>query len=121
MAQTAQAGMAYVSVDGKSMRLAGEASYRLSGEKREALIGMDGVHGYKSTPQEGMIKVTLRDARDVDLSALVNATDVTVTVELINGKTILGRNMWRNGELPEADVAEAQVPIEFAGLDVTEQ
>ena len=121
MAQTAQAGIAYITVDGKSVRLVGEASYKLAGEKREPLVGMDGVHGYKSTPDAGTIKFTGRDAKDVDLATLNNATESTVVLEMVNGKTIVGRNMWRNGELIEAKADDATFDVEFAGLDVTEQ
>ena len=85
------------------------------------MAGMDGIHGYKSTPDAGMIKFTGRDAADVDLATLNNATDSTVVLELINGKTIVGRDMWRSGELIEAKADDATFDVEFAGLDVTEQ
>lgn len=121
MAQTAQAGIAYLSLDGKSIRLVGEASYKLASPKREVLVGMDGVHGYKETPDAGYIKFTGRDAKDVDIASINDATDSTVTVEMNNGKTIVGRNMWRNGDPVEAKVDDATFEVEFAGLDVTEQ
>ncbi|KAK0338530.1 hypothetical protein LTR94_038285, partial [Friedmanniomyces endolithicus] len=55
------AGTAYLTIDGRSVQLVGEFSYRPTQSNNETLIGMDGVHGVKGTPAAGMIKATLRD------------------------------------------------------------
>src|SRR5260363_2600 len=88
------AGMAYLHVDGKNYLLSGDLSYNVSSVSRESLLGMDGVHGYKETPHAGFISATLRDAGGLTVADFNAMTNVTVTVELANGKTVVGRNMW---------------------------
>ena len=117
----AQAGTAYISVDGKSIRVAAEATWKVSGEKREALSGMDGVHGYKVTPDAGFIKFQFRDASDLNVKALNDITSSTVQMELLNGKTIIARNAWRDGELLEVKADDGTCEITFASADVSEQ
>lgn len=115
------AGVAFVSVNGARQRLVGEAKYRMSGETREAKNGADGFHGYKAKPQNGMIEFKIRNAADVDLGALSALTNETITLELANGKTVVGRNMFRSGEPLEADAEEAEILATFEGPDVSEQ
>ena len=51
-----------------------------------------------------------------DLEALDNAT---VTLELTNGKTYLGRGMYLAGE-PEHDVSNGEVSVRLEGTEITE-
>ena len=46
-----RAGRIYFKVDGTQYDAKGKFSYNLGLDKREAIVGADGVHGYKSTPQ----------------------------------------------------------------------
>src|SRR5260363_409760 len=55
--------------------------------KPRVAAGMDGVHGYKETPHAGFISATLRDAGGLTVADFNAMTNVTVTVELANGKT----------------------------------
>ncbi len=112
------AGTAFFSADGVRYRLVGEAKYRTSGETREAKNGADGFHGFKAKPQNGMIEVKVRDSGDVHLAVFNAMTNATITLELANGKTVIGRNMFRSGEPAEADAEEAEVLLMFEGPDV---
>jgi len=112
------AGVAFISINGQRYRLVGEAKYRLSGETREAKNGSDGFHGYKAKPQNGQIEFKVRDSRGVPLSVFNDMTDETVVLELANGKTVTGRNMFRSGEPVESDAEEAEVMLMFEGPDV---
>lgn len=114
------AGTAYVTIDGKSYTLVGELGYRVSQGTRETLKGMDGIHGYKETPTEGMIKGAFRDSGTLSVKTLADASDITVVAELANGKTIVGRNMWRAGEPVEVDTEEAKFTIQWESADVRE-
>lgn len=116
----ALAGTAYLSVDGKRIALQGQASYRPSGSTRESLIGQDGYHGYKTKPQAGQIKGTFRDKGAVSVQKLGELANVTVTLELVNGKVVIGRNMTRVGEPPEVNTEEGTFDLEFEGPDVAE-
>lgn len=43
-------GVIFVKVDGGQLRAKGEFEYNLGVPKREAIVGMDGTHGYKEDP-----------------------------------------------------------------------
>lgn len=114
------AGVAYVAINGRSYALAGAGSYRVSSPTRETLMGQDGYHGAKAMPMPGKISWTGRDMGNVSMSDLADADDVTVTLELANGKMVVGRNMTRVGEPPTVNTEEATFDIEFEGPSVTE-
>jgi hypothetical protein len=114
------AGTAYFSVDGKNYALVGELSYKLSGTNNTDLNGMDGFHGMKTVPMPGAIKGKIRNGRGVDIAAVNAMANVTVTVELINGKTVVGRNMFRFGEPVEVTGEDATFDLELRGADVRE-
>lgn len=113
------AGVATVTVDGKSFSISGEGTYQLSGTKREPLIGQSGYDGYSEIPQPGNISWQGRDANHVDIAALNEATNVTVVLSLANGKTVTGRNMARIGDPIVVKTDDATFPAEFIGPDVS--
>jgi hypothetical protein len=100
--------------------IAGEASYSVSTVKRETLSGMSGAaQGYKETPIPGFIKITLRDSADLTIEDINKMTDVTVVLELGNGKTIVGRNMW-SVDSQDVNAEEGTTEAHFEGADVKE-
>ena len=113
------AGTASLTVDGKSYALKGAFYYQPSGATREELMGLDGYHGYKETPAVGEIGATLRDSGGVSVVALGQMTNVTLVVELANGKTIAGRNMFVT-ERPKATADEGEIEIVWRGPQVGE-
>ncbi|WP_204377404.1 phage tail tube protein [Aquitalea magnusonii] len=106
------AGTATLTVDGTAYMLEGELKYNVSKVTRETMKGMDGVHGYKETPNAGYISGRFRDTGSLTVAQFNAMTNVTVTAKLANGKTIIGRNMW-TVETQEVDSAEA--PLRCAG------
>jgi hypothetical protein len=113
------AGIAYLTVDGQSYMLSGALSYRVSGRTRETMIGQDGVHGYKETPQSGRISATLRDAGGLSIAQLNQMTNVTVVAELANGKIVVGRNMWAV-DSQEGKADDGTVDVAWEGFSVEE-
>ena len=113
------AGVAYLTVDGQSYILSGELSYGVSTRKRETLSGQDRVHGYSEMPIPGFISGTLRDSGQLSVASINAMTNVNVTVELANGKTIIGRNMW-TVEAQEVKTAEATFEVRWEGASVQE-
>jgi hypothetical protein len=113
------AGTAYLSVDGISYPVAGDFEYDSSIVTRETLAGQSGVDGFSEKPKAGQIKATLRDMGGLTLAALNAMDNVTVTVELANGKTIIGRNMW-TVDPQGAKAEDATVPVTWEGPSVTE-
>jgi len=113
------AGVAYLSVDGQSYMLAGEVSYSVSRVKRESLSGPSGVQGYSEMPIPGSISGQFRDAGGLTVAKFNAMTNVSVTVELANGKTIVGRNMW-TVDSQEVKSGEATFDVKFEGFSVEE-
>lgn len=113
------AGIAFLTVDGQNYMLQGEASYGVSSVTRTTLVGQDAVHGYSEMPHPGFIAMTLRDSGGLTVANFNAMTNVTVTLELANGKTIVGRNMW-TVEQQEVNTQEATFPVRFESFSVEE-
>ena len=113
------AGLAYLSVDGQSYMLAGDLSYSVSRIHRETLVGQDRVHGYSEKPHAAFISGTFRDAGGLTVANFNAMTGVTVTCELANGKTIIGRSMW-TCEAQEVKTMEGTFEVKWEGLSVEE-
>jgi hypothetical protein len=118
-ALTAIAGTAYLNVGGTNVALVGKFTYRPSSPTREMKSGLDGPHGFKSTPGWGQIKATLRNNGAISVTALGQQTNVNVTCQLNNGVTVVGNNMFVT-EPPMADAEEGEIEITWEGSNVTE-
>jgi len=112
-------GTAYLSVDGQSYLLTGDLKWSPSVVKRETVTGMDGVHGYKETPITGHVSGTFRDTSSLTVADFNAMTNVTVTIELNNGKMVVGRNMW-TVDSQEVDSTEGTVEVKWEGMSVEE-
>lgn len=119
MATNFLAGTASLSVDGTTYLLEGAFKYNPSTVKRESLTGQDGVHGYKEMPMAPYITATLRDSGGLTIHDFNAMKSVTVTAELANGKTIVGRGMW-TVESQEVDTTEGTLEVRWEGPQVTE-
>lgn len=113
------AGIAYITVNGKSYMLAADATYSVSKVSRETLTGQDRVHGFSEKPKAGSISGQFRDARDLTVADFNAMDDVTVVLELANGKTVVGSNMW-TVEAQEVKTAEATFEVKFESDNVEE-
>jgi hypothetical protein len=113
------AGVAYLTVDGKTFMLSGDLTYKPSKVSRQTLLGQDGVHGYSEMPAAGSISCNVRDSGGLTVADINAMTNVTVVAELANGKTIVGRNMWTVEE-QEVNTTEGTFPVRWEGMDVQE-
>jgi hypothetical protein len=81
-------GRISLKVDGEQMKAKGSFKVNPGRDKKEKVLGSDGVHGTKSMPQVPYIEGKVTDyGAGFDLEKLYNAEDVTATLELGNGKT----------------------------------
>ena len=119
MANQRRAGIIQLQINGEIKDAKGNFSYNLGQPKREAIVGTDGVHGFKETPQVAFIEGGITDNTNLDLKALVTITDATVTIELANGKMVVLRDAWYAGE-GTASSEEAEVPVRFEGASAEE-
>lgn len=107
-----RAGIIHVKADGQVVEAKGNFSYGLGKPKREAIIGADKVHGYKETNQVSYIEGATTDSVDLDLAALLEQDDVTITLELNNGKVITLSEAWFAGE-GKASTEEGEIEVRW--------
>jgi hypothetical protein len=98
MADQRRAGLIQLQVDGEVYDAKGEFSYNLGAPKREAIIGADGVHGYKETPQVPFIEGAITDRGTLDMAKVVSFSGGTVNLSLSNGKSIVLGDAWYAGD-----------------------
>ncbi|WP_337049769.1 phage tail tube protein [Serratia fonticola] len=114
MSGNSLAGTAYVSVDGMTIMVAGQFKYSAGRFKRETLIGMDGVHGYKETFIAPYISCQVRDSGSLVVADFNNQVNVTIVAELANGKTVIGSGMWIVDQ-QEVDSEDAVFSVKWEG------
>jgi len=112
-------GIIRFSIDGVQYRAKGNFSYMIGNPKREAVVGSDGVHGYKETPQAPFIEGTITDTASLSLSALTNITNSTVNLQLANAKSIVLRDAFYAGE-GEVSTEAGEIKVRFEGISAEE-
>ena len=86
---TPQVGLVSLRVNGDVLRIKGNVTYGLGGQVREPVNGQTGLIGFQVAQMGAFIEVESLDADDVDLGALQNMQDATITCQLRNGKTVV--------------------------------
>jgi hypothetical protein len=119
MAQRRVGGMIQVQVQGERYDAKGSFSYNLGSPMRETIVGADGIHGYKEMPQIAFIEGVVTDRQDLDLRALTTGTDITVNLQLANGKVISLRDAWFAGE-GSASTEEGEINVRWEGKSAEE-
>lgn len=119
MANQRVAGLIQLQTNGEVLRAKGKFTYNLGKPKREAVIGADGVHGFKETPQVAFIEGAITDAGDVDTTALTTLRDATVNLKLGNGKMIVLNAAWYAGE-GTGDTEESEIGVRWEGSGAEE-
>lgn len=114
MADQRRAGLIQLQVNGEIYDCKGSFTYGLGRPKREAIVGSDGVHGFKETPQAGFIEGAITDRGNLDVSALVSGEDLTVTLTLGNGKVVALGEAWYAGD-GTASTEEGEIAVRWEG------
>ncbi|MDR3438951.1 phage tail tube protein [Telmatospirillum sp.] len=109
------AGTANFTANGVAYALVGEFEYNPSLVTRESAIGMDGVHGYIEKPMAPHISATFRDSGGLTVADFNAMTNVPISVQLANGKLVIGRNMW-TVEDQTAKSAEGTIEVRWEGF-----
>lgn len=85
-------GKALLKINGVQYPLRGNLNIQLGNVQRESIVGNDQYHGVKETPVASYIEMDITDLGDLDISEVQNADNVTINVELNNGKQAVLRN-----------------------------
>lgn len=113
------AGLLEVQVNGNILQAKGSFDYNLGKNKKTAVVGHDRVHGYKELPQVPYIEGEITDASDLDVESLMEASDVTITLKLANGKVILLESAWYAAD-GVVGTEEANIEVRYEGLRAEE-
>ena len=108
-------GLIAFKVDGQQLLAMGDFTYNLGKPKREAVIGADGFHGYKETPQVPFIEGEVTISGDTDTAAIADMTDVTVSLDLNDGTSFVLSNAFFAGE-GDHGTEDGKFSIRFEGL-----
>jgi hypothetical protein len=112
-------GIIQVKVNGEIYRAKGAFDYDIGVPKKEGIVGMDGTHGYKETPQQAYIEGSITDTPELSLLDLSSIADATVTLDLANGKTIVLRNAWWASN-SKGNSEEGEIEARFEGISAKE-
>ncbi len=115
MANRRVGGVILFKIDGELFQAKGEFTYDIGVPKREAVVGMDALHGFKETPKVGFIEGAITDNDELDLKSLLNLRDTTATLELANGKVIVMREAYYAGD-GNVTTNEGQIPLRIEGF-----
>ena len=119
MANRRVGGIIFVKVNGELYNAKGDFSYNLGALRREPVVGMDSVHGFKESPQIPFIEGTFTDSDELDLETLLNVRDATVTLNLANGKTVVLSEAWFASE-GAVSTGEGEIEVRFEGIRAEE-
>ena len=115
MPQNRISGTLFVKIDGVLRDAMGDWTYNLGQPKRTPVVTADlRTIGYTESAQTAFIEGEITDQSNLDLEELVNLDDVTPTLELANGKTIVLRNAWYAAD-GNVGTEQANVQVRFEG------
>jgi len=105
-------GTARLLINGTQYPLRGNLTISLGNISRESIVGIDQYHGVKETPVASWIEMDVTDMGDIDISLLQGLDDVTVNVELANGKQAVLRNAAQINPV-ELNAVDGQFTLRF--------
>lgn len=108
------AGICYIKVDGQQLEVKGGVECALAPTKKEAVMGLNGVAGYKETAERPYIKLSAILVPGFPIATLVTGKDMTITAELANGNIYTLSGAWMEGEAA-AKADDGEVELEFSG------
>lgn len=112
-------GIIQIQANGVLYDAKGAFTYNLGRPKREAIVGADSIHDYKETPKVPFIEGEVTDRSALDVSALQDQTDVTVTLSLANGKVIVLRDAWFAAD-GDVSTEEGNIQVRWEGKSARE-
>lgn len=115
MANRRVGGVLLFKLDGELFQAKGEFTYDIGAPKRTAVVGQDGVHGFKEEPKVPFIEGSLTDNDALVLENLFLFRDGTATLELANGKVIVIREAFYAGD-GQVTTSEGEIQVRIEGI-----
>jgi len=114
MSQQRKGGPINLQINGVTEDARGNFTWGLGRMKAEAVLGSNGPVGYKETATTPFIEGEIIDRADLDLAAMLDLRDATVSIVLPNGKTVTLFDAYFNGE-GVANSEEGNIAVRFEG------
>jgi hypothetical protein len=108
-------GLLFVKVNGQLLQAKGAFDYNFGVDKKEAVVGADGVHGFMQKPQVPFVEGSITDSDELDVQTLFETRDATVTLELANGKVFVLEEAWFAGD-GQGNTEEGEISVRFEGI-----
>lgn len=119
MALKRLSGTCYLKRDGVQYALQGGLTIDPLGVTREAMVGLDGPHGFKETPRMPTITATVTKTPELSITALQGVTDSTITAECADGTVYVLSEAFQSGDI-SFNAADGTLSITFTGRKCTE-
>ncbi len=112
-------GTAYLKIDGDQKTLGGSWSVSPTEKVKTGVTGLSGPAGYTEAHRIPYMEGSLIDNGGLSIKQLEAITEATITLELVNGKTYVGYEMYLAGE-PSHDTNTGEVSVRFEGKKIDE-
>lgn len=119
MALKRVAGTCFFKVDGVQYSLQAGLTINPLTATREAMTGLDGVHGFKSTPRAPSIAATLTKDEAARLTVLGRIENSTITAECADGTVFVLSEAFQSGDL-SFNAGDGTFTVTFEGRTCTE-
>jgi hypothetical protein len=106
---------AFIKADGKLLETLPKPKLGLGGQKREPVIGDNGVLGYKEAIEPGTVECQISLKQGTSLAELKRITDATITYEADTGQTYVIRHAFVTDTLMVTAGDGGVVDVKFAG------
>lgn len=113
-------GICYLKINGTQYPIRGNWSYAIPPTKRTGVAGQDAVHGYTEAPRVPFFKGDVSDFGEISIVALQQSDIAVATLELANGKVIIGQDGWV-AEEPESNTEEGKYEMKLEFTTAFEQ
>lgn len=120
MSRNRISGRIFFKINGHQKMVRAGVNYGLGTWKRESVVGADGMHGYRETPQAAFVEGEISDSTGLDVRAFLELDEATVTLELANNKTIVFRNAYNVSE-GTVGTDESNIAFRFESKDPAEE
>lgn len=108
-------GLLFLKVDGELFQAKGEFTYNINPVKRESVVGVDTVHGFKEEPKAVFVEGAITDSDELDLEGFQKIRDATLTLELANGKVIQLREAFYAAD-GDVTSSEGEIQVRFEAI-----
>lgn len=109
-------GTCFIKVDGTQLEVKGNIETPVSAFSREAIMGLNGVAGYKETAKRPFVKLDAIVTPDFPITLLQTGTAMTITVEFANGKVFTLSSAFMEGDGNDVNGEDGSISLEFSGI-----